>query len=279
MAKPSYFQAVITRGLDAAPIRPASGLLTRWSQVSDMGSAPARRVVRPTLAAEAQSTTAAPSQAPRFVQAPDDAITARADGATSPLREPDGPLTEAPLERRRREQASAQDGASPPVNQVRWINPQLQPMQPTRPITPAASPPARIPTPEQLADIQPGQRARLQRAQHQASTVPLVSPPAQERLPAQAAAEPKIVHERIERQVVMPPPLKPAQPVPPPAMKQATTVEIGSIEVRVIREVAPAPAVTARHAPAQPSPTVAPVTQPSAPISRRMGVGHGFHQS
>jgi hypothetical protein len=95
---------------------------------------------------------------------------------------------------------------------------------------------------------------------------------------ATEAATEAAAEQRTQRRFVMPVPPQPAAPVPPPAQPEPG-VNIGTIEVTVVREAPPAPAGPDQHKPAAATSTTARSAGPGARISRALSSAHGFHQS
>lgn len=283
MAKPSsasYFQRITARMANATPIRPASGLLARWAEVADighLGPVPSRRTVRPASGDEVPHALGSASQAPEPVLSPRKTVVARSEDTAEFHRAPAGPLTKIRPAQPHHEKAQRHQGASTPSAPPRPVPSQ---MGPAAPIESAGSRPMKPPASRQPAGIQTGRHETPPPALRLAPVAPTVKPTRQEHVPEKAAAARKVIQERmIERPLVMPASVQTPARLSPPAAKQAATVQIGTIEVKVIREVAPAPAFTPPHLSAKPPPATAAATQPSTPISRRLAVAHGFHQS
>lgn len=283
MARPSYFQKVLTRTLDPAPIRPASGLLARWAQVADAGltyapgPAPLPRPDAATPAPESGATLPRPAP-PRHEPATASDAPAPAAGRTPPGPRP-GRQQAGPRGEQRSRQLRQEDDTSPPPLSSR------PPVAPIRHQPATAMPTSLATLPFAVRQESHQSAATHTGAREAAGPAPghqHIAPPAlremQRSLPAAATA---VGAERVERPVVMPARVRAAAPVPPHAAKPGATVQIGTIEVNIIREAsASAPASPAPRPQAIPPLAAAtPATHSPAPISRPIRGGHGFHQS
>lgn len=274
MARASYFQKVVARTFDSPHVQPASGLLTRWSQVTD--AAPA--MIRGTAPAAAPLVAGAPiaSANPTRSRLPDPSQPEprlrnndRDPGAFSTAAE----VPPEPVPARLRIVETPNPGASPPK-----LSTGLKAGAATRSEPPRlTSPPPPKSGSRATLQSQPSQAFRS--TQEHKPITPELSPPKQRQPVAPAQALTKVVEKRIEREFVMPAKPGPATSIPPPASKGGASVQIGSIQVTVVRESAPAPTVAApqpqTQAPFRSVPAPTPVTR----ISRAIAVAHGFHQS
>lgn len=273
MARASYFQKVVARSFDSPHVQPASGLMTRWSQVTDAAPAMIRSTTLP---------------APKVASAP----VASTNLTRSTLPEPPQPeprlrniershavfstAVEAPPEpvaARQRIVETPKPGAKPlKLSTVFKAGAAAQPEPPT-----LTSPTPPRPGPMAPMQSQPSQAFRS--TQEHKPITPELSMPAQRQPVAPAQALTKVVEKRIEREFVMPATSGPATSIPPPASKGGASVQIGSIQVTVVRESAPAATVAARQPQTQVPFRSTPAPTPVTRISRAMAVAHGFHQS
>jgi hypothetical protein len=272
VARTSYFQKVLTRAVDAPPLQPASGLLTRWTQVADAWptmdrkappSPPTAVAARPLT--DVAQTTAPPGQPRREPIAENEA---QSPGIQPTVQEPH--RVAQPIRPRRDETLQP-----PPEFQERAresrTNQAIEPKAAT-PMPVARSDPGRTPI------TQTERRAPPEPA-HLAQRVTPAPLPSQERPTPRGEAATRVVKERVERQIMMPAPPQSTAFPPPPIPKREATVEIGTIEVKIIREPAPVPAVAALQQQTGPPRASSQPAAQAAPISRGMAVAHGFHQS
>ncbi len=280
MAKPTYFQKVVARKLDSAQIQPASGLLTRWSQVANVNPSGVQKASQKPLNADAQVSQL---NRPQFAKAN------RSELAIENVQRT--PAMNAILSEAKNESRSEPRHELPPIEAPSKAISRL------KPLTPEPSPESKVDPVAQtkLASASAPPRRQERKAEAKVekyeTNKPVkgsqpVNPEVQQPKvlpPQQVVTATKAVHDRVERQIVMPAKREPAPALPPPVAKQGTTVQIGTIEVRVVREVKPAPATPAPRQETKSPLAVASTgnssSSPSAPISRKMGGAFGFHQS
>jgi hypothetical protein len=262
----------MSRAGDATPIRPTSALLTRWAQLTDVERVADRRPPRPTprVVAGQLPVDPSPPSASRGRDRPA-AISAGVDDP--PLIRPIARAAFRPT----------QDLATPDEERLS-PRPRAPHAQTENRLAPEAPPQVEVSvplarTPAASVPVPPVERVEPSPPPHGRGQMPLTVPPPIERSMRPIEATRRVVQVHAERPFVLPVPPQAAPPLPPPA-RPGPTLEIGSIEVKVIREQTHAAAAL----PPQPQPvrhervTSTAASRPAS-ISRGISDAHTFHQS
>lgn len=253
MAKSGYFGKIARRAEPrATALRPPSAVLRRWGQVGDVDY-----VATPVVGPRVESTPARVPVAPATVREPEVQVK-RERIESAPAALPKQVTPEAPIATpaRRTEEPSPPATKLTPQTRAfleepaRAATPTPIPVEPPAPSKkglpifedPILPKPFAPPVPE-LKGMEPPAR----RAQEDLLTVgpkvvdsPRVEPPKLE--PKAAPRVEPVVQQVIQVTPVSPAPPQAVPPLPRAAEKPGTTLEIGSIEIRVTKE-APAPSV------------------------------------
>jgi len=292
MARRGFFQRVMQRSEPAAPVlRPSRAIFARWNQVADISATPPARPLaqpaapeplqpqRPIPETEQQPIEAGPITIERKAQAQVSAPPAAPSDRAPDRRSPDPTRSLQPPQPAQHEAARPtpkDDAPKEPV--VRRLTPAARRFlsepaaepsgTPATPLTPAR--------PAEMRSARPGEPARPQSLDRPLpQSRPLQPQAAKPVLPEPAPAKSSSIEPKPAPAVVFAPAKKQSRSealvpriAPPPAHVERAkpTIEIGSIEVKIVQDSKQPPA------PPQPQPVAA---QP-APAGRAQSLSRGW---